>query len=179
MLRTEIAQWIDAIGSLGAALVALFVVLYFEVYVANRKRREERSALVKAAMDEALLNEDFARHNARKAATGLGGVFVDQRVSSCIQAFHTGTFDIDDDTRAVVNGYIKVVEQVNSMIQALRSTLFYRPGDSASLDELRTTIKRYCGGEMDPKIDGDAKSLPGQIKEFRNELAAKFKKELM
>lgn len=184
MQHAEIAQWAEAIGtwvgafcSLFVGLVAVSIAIWYEVIIPSRRLREGRSALIKAAVDEALLNEDFARHNAETAKVG-GWAFIRQRVSSCIQAFHTGTFDIDEHTRTVVRGYIEGIEHVNSMIRSLELVSLHRPED-ASKRALFGAIRRYCGGEMDSKIDVDAKSLPDQIREFRDELETKFKKELV
>lgn len=178
MKCTEIAQWLEAIGTLLAAGVALFTLFYFEIIVARRQRQERRNALIKAAMDEAILNEDFAGHNARTAIEPVfPGVFIHQPASSCIQAFHGGTFDVDNDTRTAVREYIEGIEHVNSMIRNLELA-GSPPYNVRFLEDVRAAIHRYCGGQMDRSIDGEAKSLLQRIQNFRKVLETKFKKEL-
>lgn len=163
MICAQIAQWVDAIGSLGAALVALFVVLYFEIFVASKRRLEERTSLINTADDEALLNKVFAERNTEieKLTSPVG--FIHQE-SSCVRAFRSSPFNLDDYRRTIIGEYIEAIEHVNSLIRAFELERIRPDGKlrEALHDEMKKNILE----------------LQERIQEFREVLDAMSKEEL-
>jgi hypothetical protein len=147
-------------------LVIAFVVANLKIYEEHEtlisKLEADKVDALNAAIQEIELNKASAQHNASiTGPTDRPGAlsFIRLNDSGCRDIFLRGRFAFDDPLLQVAREYLQTIDHMNTLITNVEASTAKFQNAAGKV----AAIKRYCGGQLHPESDGQAKSLPSLI----------------
>jgi hypothetical protein len=115
-----------------------------------------------ATIQELEMNRASADHNAAvRGQTKSPGALPFMRLDdhSCKEVFLSGRFTFNQSLLQAVREYLQTINHMNTLITSVeaRTAKFQNAAGTAD------AIRRYCGGQLNPELNGRAKSLPDVI----------------
>lgn len=151
-----------------------FVIANVRIYGEHEDRiarlEADKADALNAVIQEIELNRASANHNASvRGPTDSPGALPLMRLSdsSSKDVFLSGRFAFDNTLLQTAREYLQAINHINTLIANVEASTAKFQNAADKVD----TIKRYCGGQLRPELDGQAKSLPRLIDDLQKLVA--------